>query len=79
MRGRFEGLGKLTIMRNEGRQTLAENQEGVVVRGGFEGGKVTGVVTAVYSDGRTYTGELSVGYPLRTRPQGLRLDWFGFF
>ncbi|CDJ41691.1 MORN repeat-containing protein, putative [Eimeria tenella] len=65
--GRFEGLGKLTIMRNEGRQTLAENKEGVVVRGGFESGKVTGVVTAVYSDGRTYTGELS---PETLQPDG---------
>ncbi|CDJ52091.1 MORN repeat-containing protein, putative [Eimeria brunetti] len=58
-RGRFEGLGKLSISRDEGKQTLGECRKGVVIRGTFEGGKVTGVVNAVYADGRTYTGELT--------------------
>lgn len=63
-RGRFEGLGKLTISREGAREPLGECRKGVVIRGGFEGGKVSGVVTAVYADGRTYTGELSVSIPL---------------
>ncbi|CDJ34925.1 MORN repeat-containing protein, putative [Eimeria mitis] len=45
-RGRFEGLGKLSISRDEGKQTFGECRKGVVIRGSFEEGKVTGVVNA---------------------------------
>ncbi|XP_026191760.1 uncharacterized protein LOC34617448 [Cyclospora cayetanensis] len=59
-KGRFEGLGKLTISQSgSGRNSLRNYRKGVVIRGGFEGGKVSGTVTAVYADGRTYTGGLS--------------------
>ncbi|CDI85071.1 MORN repeat-containing protein, putative [Eimeria praecox] len=66
-KGRFEGLGKLSISRDEGKQNFGECRKGVVIRGSFEGGKVTGVVNAVYADGRTYTGELS---PETLLPEG---------
>ncbi|KAL8447529.1 hypothetical protein Emed_004317 [Eimeria media] len=59
VRGRFEGLGKLTVSRGQSKDRLRSNKRGVVIRGGFKEGKVTGVVTAVYADGRTYTGHLS--------------------
>lgn len=69
VRGRFEGLGKLTISREGARECLGDRRKGVVIRGGFKGGKVAGVVTAVYADGRTYTGELSVSAaPQRLEP-----------
>ncbi|KAL8274729.1 hypothetical protein Esti_001334 [Eimeria stiedai] len=57
--GRFEGLGKLTVARGQVEERLKGSKRGVVIRGGFREGKVTGVVTAVYADGRTYTGQLS--------------------
>ncbi|CDJ58175.1 MORN repeat-containing protein, putative [Eimeria maxima] len=66
-RGRFEGLGKLSLSRDEGINTSGDCRKGVVIRGSFEGGKVTGVVNAVYADGKTYTGELS---PETLLPEG---------
>ena len=63
-RGRFEGLGKLSLSRDEGINTSGDCRKGVGIRGSFEGGKVTGVANAVYADGKTYTGELSVCYLL---------------
>ncbi|KAL8440498.1 hypothetical protein Efla_002375 [Eimeria flavescens] len=71
--GKFEGLGKLTLSldRTPGAAAAAAgaaaedaapaDKDRVCIRGGFKGGKVEGVVTAVYADGRTYTGQLSPG------------------
>lgn len=60
VRGRFEGLGKLSLTRERTESSLKALEHRAVIRGEFREGKLNGIATVVFEDGRTYTGELKV-------------------